>query len=70
MLRQKVESSVIYAIGYDADLQILEVEFVSGKVYAYYEISKTFVSEFLSAESKGSFYNENIRGQYESYKMS
>ena len=32
-----VNSSVAYAIGYDADSQILQVEFQSGEIYQYFE---------------------------------
>lgn len=69
MFRESVESSAVSSIGYDADLQILEIEFTSGNVYVYYEIPKILAIEFMEAESKGTFYNQNIRGLHESYKM-
>lgn len=68
MLRQKVKSTPIWSIGYDSDFEILEIEFTSGKVYVYREVPKDVWLEFFDSVSKGSFYRENIRGLYESYK--
>jgi len=36
--RVPVDSSMIYAVGYDAESQTLYAEFNSGKIYAYEEV--------------------------------
>ena len=69
MLRESVESSCVVAIGYDADLEIMEVELINGKVYAYFGVPKWRVVDFLTAESKGKFYNDWVKGWYDSQKM-
>jgi len=60
MYRQKVNSSNIESIGYDAQSSILEVEFTSGDVYQYYDVPEHLYQEFMHASSLGGFLNENI----------
>lgn len=64
MKRKRVVSSAIAAIGYDATSRTLEVEFVSGRIYQYREVEATVFRAFMSADSKGSFFMENIRNDY------
>ncbi|MDP5017308.1 MAG: KTSC domain-containing protein [Dolichospermum sp.] len=60
-----VNSSVAYAIGYDADSQILQVEFQSGEVYQYFDVEAETWEDFHSADSIGEFFNQEIKGNYE-----
>lgn len=62
--RAPVESSAITSLGYDAQRQILEVEFSSGKVYQYFDVPPDVYGPFLSATSKGVWFNEAIRGRF------
>lgn len=39
----------------------LKITFVSGKVYVYPTVSKETFDEFTKADSKGKFFNDNIR---------
>jgi hypothetical protein len=61
-----VESSVINAIGYDRDENELYVQFDSNSefVYRYTGVGQDIFIDFLNANSKGTFYSENIRGKY------
>lgn len=68
MEMQYVESSVIRRIGYDEDHELLRVEFVSGAVYDYFNVPWIVADQFLSAPSRGSFYNDLIRDVYEFQK--
>lgn len=61
MERQSVESSVISAVGYS---NVLEIQFESGRVYQYYDVPKDIYEGMLNAESKGRYFNANIRGKY------
>jgi KTSC domain len=59
-----VRSSVIHAFGYDAQERRLRITFTSGKAYIYLEVPPEVYDAFLAADSKGEFFNEEIRDQY------
>jgi len=43
---KKVNSSMVYAIGYDSKSKTLEVVFGSGKAWAYEEVPKRFTKNY------------------------
>lgn len=55
-----VESSMLYAMGYDAERRVLEVVFNSGGIYRYFEIPPELYRELAAAASKGRFMWEHI----------
>lgn len=59
----KVDSSMIFQIGYDED-KTLTVYFTNGRVYRFKDVPAEVLKEFLAAESKGKFFNSNIKWQY------
>ncbi len=64
MKRKPVESSMISSVGYDPISEILEVEFNSGGVYQYGEVSQETYRELMGAESKGRYMQDHIIDQY------
>ncbi len=64
MERQQVESSMLRAVGYDAEKRILEVEFTSGGVYEYSDVPPEVYADLLRAESYGQYFHEHVRGVY------
>ena len=65
MNRTYVTSSNIASIGYDADQMILEVEFVNGTIYQYFDVPESLYVGIMSADSHGKYLNEHIkRGGY------
>lgn len=56
-----VESSNIYAIGYNGESSILYVEFKSGSTYAYFDVPKNLYISFMQASSHGKFFWQYIR---------
>lgn len=65
-----VDSSNIEAIGYDPDRQELHVRFLkSGATYVYYNVEEWVYNEFMAADSKGKYYNTNIKGHYDYGKL-
>ena len=67
---QKVESSNIAEIGYDANSGRLRVRFISsGGLYEYDDVSKKLAEDFLQADSKGRFFHKNIRHQHVGKKI-
>ncbi|MDP2946641.1 MAG: KTSC domain-containing protein [Nanoarchaeota archaeon] len=64
MQRQLVDSSNIGSIGYDEPNEILEIEFKSGGVYQYWSVPKQVYESFMGAYSKGQFFRDNIKENY------
>jgi hypothetical protein len=62
--RAAVESSSIASIGFRADLQVLEIEFQSGALYRYFGVPALVGEGFQTAESKGRYFSQRIRGRY------
>jgi len=64
-----VNSSNIEAIGYDDDNQDLHVQFLSGGVYIYHQVPRQIFEELMSAPSKGSFLNREVKNVYQFTKQ-
>jgi len=64
MQRVKVNSSNIDSIGYISESSILEVEFLNGYIYHYYDVKVEVYNSLKNAESHGKFLNTNIKGIY------
>lgn len=64
MDRERVGSSTILTVGYDEASETLEIEFVSGAVYQYYNLPKPVWEQFSSSPSKGLFFNTYIKNFY------
>jgi hypothetical protein len=60
-----VSSSMANAVGYDPEEELLLLEFCNGAVYQYSGVDSDTWEELCSADSVGTFFNENIRGRYE-----
>lgn len=69
MERVQVESSHIASIGYDPDSETLEIEFVKGELYQYYNVPKYVFDELMSASSHGTYLAANIKGTYSYSKV-
>lgn len=63
MAKKLVASSNIAAVGYDPEKQILEVEFVNGGVYQYFNVPREIYDNLLSSGSVGKYFQDNIKGQ-------
>lgn len=57
-------SSVIASINYNSKTRITRVVFVSGKIYDYRSIPEHIVEEWKNSSSLGTYFNQNIKGQY------
>jgi hypothetical protein len=69
MKRDPVESSNIESIGYDQKAAILEVQFHSGEIYQYASVPESVYKGLFNAQSKGKYFQANIRGKYLFNKM-
>lgn len=59
-----VDSSAIQTIDYDRDRAKLFVRFSSGERYVYVGVPAEVCQSFLDADSKGRFFQAEIRDQY------
>jgi hypothetical protein len=64
MRREPVQSSVVSAVGYDPDTNVLEIEFVEGYSYRYFAVPASMHAAFLAAGSLGTFFAQRIRHIY------
>jgi hypothetical protein len=69
LYRTPVNSSTIAAVGYDRAARVLEIEFRSGRAYAYADVSYRVYRDFMDSRSMGSHFNQEIRGQYVTTKI-
>jgi lysyl-tRNA synthetase class 2 len=64
MRREAVESTTMKSVGYEGKRKILEIEFESGAVYQYLEVPKRVYEALRRADSKGQYFNDEIRDDY------
>ena len=68
MQRSKVQSSNVASIGYDAASRILEVEFLNGTVYDYFDVPQAIYTGIMGAASHGSYLAQFVKGKFK-YKQ-
>lgn len=61
--RTAVQSSLLSSVGYSTD-ETLELEFRGGPVYRYFAVAQTVFDGLIAAESKGIYFNRNIRNRF------
>ena len=61
-----VHSSLLASIGYSANAT-LDLEFRSGALYRYFAVPPAVFLGLMAAESKGAYFNRNVRNRF-SYK--
>jgi hypothetical protein len=64
-----VESTAIQEIDYDAERAKLLVRFVSGERYVYVGVPGEVHRSFVAADSKGLFFQAEIRDRYPYNKL-
>jgi len=69
MRRVALVSSSLVSAGYDPARRELEVEFAGGAVYRYLGVPPEIWNDFLSATSKGTFVNVEVKPAYRYRKV-
>ena len=64
MNKNPVTSASLAAVGFDAATQTLEVEFQGDRIYHYYGVPWAVFADLQQADSKGRFFNSQIRNRY------
>jgi hypothetical protein len=62
ILLNNIDSSVVKGIGYSGDKLTVKL---AKRTYVYSKVPKKVAREFAWAESKGKFFNEFIKDQYD-----
>jgi len=68
MDRTRVSSSNLASVGYDAQTQTLEIEFLNGGIYQYYSVPENRYTGLMSASSKGEYFDAFIKKAGYSYR--
>lgn len=63
--RTPVSSSNLRSVGYDEESRTLEIEFHSGGVYEYYDVPAETFRELVQADSRGGYFHDHVRGEYD-----
>jgi hypothetical protein len=61
---QRVQSSPVTSVRYDHDARALDITFMSGKAYRYLNVPLEVYVAFIDAESKGQFFDSNIKDTF------
>jgi hypothetical protein len=61
MKRIPVSSSCIASVGYEASRRTLEIEFVHGDLYRYFQVPERVHRALMAAASHGTYYQHSIR---------
>ena len=59
-----VESTALATVGYDEARALLQVEFCGRAIYHYFGVPAAVHQGLLGAPSKGSYFNQAIRGRF------
>lgn len=70
MKRSPVQSSNIKSVGYDSDRKTLEVEFINGGIYQYFEITEKIYQSIISSASIAKYFFTNIKDNYSYTRLS
>ena len=60
-----VDSSVLQAVAYLAQRRLLYLKFQSGEIYRYVDFPPQQYRDFLAAESKGTYFGNYIRNNFQ-----
>ena len=64
MKRIPIQSGELISIGYDAELQILEIEFSDHDVYQFVEVSAEIYSAFMNASDLYQYFKAHIDAKF------
>lgn len=64
-----VGSTLVDKVFYSTKQKVLDALFHNGSRYRYRGVTPSVFSEFVLSGSMGKFFNQNIKGRYESEKV-
>jgi len=69
MIRERVQSTNLKSVGYDADSKTLEVEFHDGDVYQYFKVPAVVHRDLLNSPSIGQYFSFFVKTTYRCRKV-
>lgn len=60
-----VDSTTLRTVGYDAERQLLQIEFQDRSLYHYFDVPAALYEELMQAPSKGAYFNRSIRPRFD-----
>jgi len=69
MERQSVQSSNLAEVGYNPNTMTLEVLFLKGNLYQYFDVPEGIYIELMNSSSLGQFFNINVKNSYRCSKL-
>ena len=63
-IMERINSSNIFAAGYDEQNSVMRVQFNSNVIYDYQDVPEKLYLEFSNSHSKGTFFAKNIRTKF------
>lgn len=67
MNRTPVSSNCIASVGYENGA--LEIAFVDGGVYQYFNVPKHIYPDLISAASKGQYFHDHIKDKFQTIEV-
>ena len=64
MKRIAINSGVFLSVGYDAELQVLEIEFSDRSVYQFVRVTAEVYALFMQSTDKQKYFEQFIQWQY------
>ena len=64
MTRKPVSSSNLEDVGYDSATQTLEVGFMNGRIYQYFDVPEDVRDGLMNAGSPGGYLSREVKGKY------
>ncbi|MEJ7746789.1 MAG: KTSC domain-containing protein [Luteimonas sp.] len=61
MDRVVVASRALRSVGYEPNHRMLDIEFVSGSIYRYFDVPDDLHAGLMAADSHGEFFSAHIR---------
>jgi hypothetical protein len=59
-----LDSSLLASVTYHSSQLLLDLEFCDGAIYRYLTVPAAIYHDLLAAESKGSYFNRQIRNHF------
>lgn len=63
-----IQSSLLSSIRYSFDAT-LELEFRNGAIYRYFAVPQAVFEGLIAAESKGAYFNRNVRSRFPYHRL-
>lgn len=68
VIRESVDSEAVDKVGYDANTLVLDITFMDGHRYEYFNVRPEIAENLVNASSVGEYFNDVIKGGFFAYR--